>query len=89
MGLAPLVVQSIFNTLKRLNREEGVSILLAEQNTAVALQYADRATVLENGLSVLEGNAAELRHREDVRAFYLGAGEPAAKAPDVRATVAA
>ena len=48
MGLAPLVVQSIFKTLKQLNREEGVSILLAEQNTAVALQYADRATVLEN-----------------------------------------
>src|ERR1700689_4120193 len=89
MGLAPLVVQSIFKTLKRLNREEGLSILLAEQNSAIALQYADRATVLEHGVSVLEGDAATLRQREDIRAFYLGAGEPAAKAPDVRATVAA
>jgi branched-chain amino acid transport system ATP-binding protein len=76
MGLAPLVVQSIFKTLKRLNREEGLSILLAEQNSAIALQYADRATVLENGISVLEGDARELRRREDIRALYLGAGEP-------------
>jgi len=76
MGLAPLVVQSIFKTLKQLNREEGLSILLAEQNSAIALQYADRATVLEHGISVLEGPAADLRKREDIRAFYLGAGEP-------------
>jgi branched-chain amino acid transport system ATP-binding protein len=76
MGLAPLIVQGIFKTLKRLNREEGLSILLAEQNSAIALQYADRATVLENGISVLEGDAGELRQREDIRAFYLGAGEP-------------
>jgi branched-chain amino acid transport system ATP-binding protein len=76
MGLAPLVVQGIFKTLKRLNREEGLSILLAEQNSAIALQYADRATVLENGISVLEGDACELRQREDIRAFYLGASEP-------------
>jgi branched-chain amino acid transport system ATP-binding protein len=75
MGLAPLVVQSIFNTLKRLNREEGLSILLAEQNSAVALQFANRAAVLENGVSVLDGDAAALRQREDIRAFYLGAGE--------------
>jgi len=79
MGLAPLVVQGIFKTLKRLNREEGLSILLAEQNSAIALQYADRATVLENGISVLEGDAGELRQREDIRAFYLGAGEPKAQ----------
>jgi branched-chain amino acid transport system ATP-binding protein len=76
MGLAPLIVRSIFKTLKRLNREEGLSILLAEQNSAIALQYADRAVVLENGLSVLEGDTRELRQREDIRAFYLGAGEP-------------
>ena len=80
MGLAPLIVQSIFKTLKRLNREEGLSILLAEQNSAIALRYADRATVLENGISVLEGDARELRQREDIRAFYLGAGEPKAQA---------
>jgi branched-chain amino acid transport system ATP-binding protein len=76
MGLAPLVVQSIFQTLKQLNRDQGLSILLAEQNSAIALQYADRATVLENGVSALEGNARELRQRQDIRAFYLGAGEP-------------
>jgi branched-chain amino acid transport system ATP-binding protein len=76
MGLAPLVVAGIFKTLKQLNREAGLSILLAEQNAAVALQYADRAVVLENGISVLEGDARELRQREDIRAFYLGAGEP-------------
>jgi branched-chain amino acid transport system ATP-binding protein len=81
MGLAPLIVQSIFKTLKRLNRDEGLSILLAEQNSAIALQYADRATVLENGVSALEGDAAELRQREDIRAFYLGAGEPKVRDP--------
>src|ERR1700691_1580639 len=76
MGLAPLIVQSIFKLLKRLNREQGLSILLAEQNSAIALQYADRATVLEHGVSVLEGDARALRSRDDIRAFYLGAGEP-------------
>jgi branched-chain amino acid transport system ATP-binding protein len=76
MGLAPLIVRSIFKTLKRLNCEEGLSILLAEQNSAIALQYADRATVLENGITVLEGEARELRQREDIRASYLGAGDP-------------
>jgi len=78
MGLAPLVVQSIFETLKALNRAEKLSILIAEQNAAIALRYADRATVLENGASVLEGAAADLRDREDIRAFYLG-GAPAAR----------
>ncbi|MDX8481942.1 ABC transporter ATP-binding protein [Mesorhizobium sp. VK24D] len=72
MGLAPLVVQDIFLALKKLNRETGLSILVAEQNSAVALKYADHATVLENGVSVLTGAAADLRQREDMRAFYLG-----------------
>jgi branched-chain amino acid transport system ATP-binding protein len=87
MGLAPLVVQNIFKILERLNRQEGLSILLAEQNAAIALQYADRATVLENGISVLEGDAGELRQREDIRAFYLGVGEP--KTQDTLSSVAA
>jgi branched-chain amino acid transport system ATP-binding protein len=87
MGLAPLVVQSIFKILKRLNRQEGLSILLAEQNVAIALQYADRATVLENGISILEGDAGALRQREDIRAFYLGVGEP--KTQDPLSSVAA
>ncbi|MEL4072456.1 ABC transporter ATP-binding protein [Ochrobactrum sp. GPK 3] len=72
MGLAPLVVQDIFRTLRRLNREEGLSILVAEQNSAVALTYADRAVILENGVSVLSGTAADLKTRDDVKAFYLG-----------------
>ncbi len=80
MGLAPLVVQDIFRTLKRLNREEGLSILVAEQNSAVALTYADRAVILENGVSVLSGSAAELKARDDVKALYLGR-KPVAAAP--------
>jgi branched-chain amino acid transport system ATP-binding protein len=72
MGLAPLIVQDIFRALRRLNREEGLSILMAEQNSAVALRYAHRATVLENGLAVLEGAASELRERADIKALYLG-----------------
>ncbi|MFX5693340.1 ABC transporter ATP-binding protein, partial [Acinetobacter baumannii] len=60
MGLAPLVVQDIFARLRQLNRDEGLSILVAEQNSTVALQYADRATVLEAGIAVLEGSADEL-----------------------------
>ena len=72
MGLAPLIVEGIFKTLKALNRNEGLSILVAEQNSTVALRYADRATVLENGIAVLEGPADELRRRDDIKNFYLG-----------------
>jgi branched-chain amino acid transport system ATP-binding protein len=74
MGLAPRVVQDIFRQLRRLNREEGLSILVAEQNSTVALQYADRATVLEAGRSVLTGSAQALREREDIQHFYFGQG---------------
>jgi branched-chain amino acid transport system ATP-binding protein len=72
MGLAPLVVRDIFARLRQLNRDEGLSILVAEQNSAVALQYADRATVLEAGMSVLQGSADELSQREDIQHFYFG-----------------
>ena len=72
MGLAPMVIQDIFRALKRLNRENGLSILVAEQNSTIALQYADLATVIENGRTVLSGTAAELRGRDDIKAFYLG-----------------
>lgn len=72
MGLAPIVVLDIFRTLRRLNYEEGLSILVAEQNSAVALKYAHRAIILENGVTVLSGNARELRERDDVKSFYLG-----------------
>jgi len=72
MGLAPLLVAEIFQTLDRLNREEGLSILLAEQNAAVALRHAHRAVVLENGRVAATGSADELRCRDDIRAAYLG-----------------
>ncbi len=74
MGLAPKVVETIFEALSALNRSEGLSILVAEQNSAVALRHADRAVVIEHGVSVLAGTAAELRARDDIRAFYLGLG---------------
>lgn len=72
MGLAPLVVQDIFRQLHRLNRDEGLTLLIAEQNSTVALQYADRATVIESGRTVLSGPAAELAEREEIRHFYFG-----------------
>ena len=72
MGLAPIVVQDIFRILRHLNREEGLSILVAEQNSAVALKYAHRAIILENGVTVLAGDARELRARDDIKTFYLG-----------------
>ncbi len=80
MGLAPMTVQSIFRTLSELNRTEGLSILVAEQNSSIALQYAHRAVVLENGIAVLSGSARDLRNRNDIKSFYLGqVAEPAAR----------
>ena len=72
MGLAPMVVVEIFNALSKLNRETGLTILLAEQNSAVALKFAHHATVIENGRSVLDGPAKDLAARADIRALYLG-----------------
>ena len=72
MGLAPQLVESIFETVKRLNEEEGVSFLLAEQNTNMALKYAKYGYILENGRVVLDGEASALGQNEDVKEFYLG-----------------
>ena len=72
MGLAPQLVEEIFEIVKRLNEAEGVSILLAEQNTNIALRYASYGYILENGRVVLDGSAAELSENEDVKEFYLG-----------------
>ena len=72
MGLAPQLVEEIFEIVKRLNDQEGVSILLAEQNTNVALRYAKYGYILENGRVVLDGDAASLQKNEDVKEFYLG-----------------
>lgn len=72
MGLAPQLVEQIFETVKRLNEEEKVSFLLAEQNTNVALKYARYGYILESGRVVMDGEAARLRENEDVKEFYLG-----------------
>ena len=72
MGLAPQVVEEIFEIVKDLNRRESVSFLLAEKNTMVALRYADFGYILENGRVVMEGDAEDLRTNEDVKEFYLG-----------------
>jgi branched-chain amino acid transport system ATP-binding protein len=72
MGLAPQLVEEIFEIVARLNAETGVTFLLAEQNTNVALRYADYGYILENGRVVLDGDAATLRGNEDVKEFYLG-----------------
>jgi branched-chain amino acid transport system ATP-binding protein len=72
MGLAPQLVEEIFEIVKRLNREEKVSFLLAEQNTFMALRYSHYGYVLENGRIVLDGEAATLSENQDVKEFYLG-----------------
>lgn len=75
MGLAPLLVQEIFDIVVRLNQEERMAILLAEQNAAMALQVARYGYIMENGRMVLDGDADTLRDNEDVREFYLGLTE--------------
>jgi branched-chain amino acid transport system ATP-binding protein len=72
MGIAPQIVDEIFGIVKDLNQKENVSFLLAEQNTSVALRYADFGYILENGRVVMEGAAADLASNEDVKEFYLG-----------------
>ncbi|WP_413992066.1 ABC transporter ATP-binding protein [Labrys okinawensis] len=73
MGLAPIVVQEIFEIIRSLNKDKGVSFLIAEQNANLALRYADHGYVLETGRVAASGPAAELAVRDDVKAFYLGA----------------
>jgi branched-chain amino acid transport system ATP-binding protein len=74
MGLAPQLVEEIFEIVRQLNDKEGVSFLLAEQNTNVALKYATYGYILESGRIVLDGDAKALRENEDVKEFYLGVG---------------
>jgi len=75
MGLAPQIVEEIFVIVKSLNEQEGVSFLLAEQNTNMALRYARYGYILETGRVVLDGPAQTLRENEDVKEFYLGMAE--------------
>ncbi|CAM3976924.1 ABC transporter ATP-binding protein [Bordetella tumulicola] len=72
MGLAPQIVEEIFEIVRDLNQRERVSFLLAEQNTNIALRYADYGYILENGRVMMDGDAAELASNEDVKEFYLG-----------------
>jgi branched-chain amino acid transport system ATP-binding protein len=75
LGLAPMLVEEIFGIVRRLVQEQRVSVLLVEQNTAMALEVADHGYVMENGRIVLEGSAAALRDNSDIREFYLGLNE--------------
>ncbi|WP_395446642.1 ABC transporter ATP-binding protein (plasmid) [Aminobacter sp. UC22_36] len=74
MGLAPQVVDEIFEIVKDLNNKQGVSFLVAEQNTNMALKYATYGYIMETGRIVMDGDAASLRDNEDVKEFYLGIG---------------
>ncbi|MFN7002496.1 MAG: ABC transporter ATP-binding protein [Roseinatronobacter sp.] len=79
MGLAPQLVEQIFEIVARLNREQGVTFLLAEQNTNVALRYAHTGFIMENGRIVMEGTAEGLRENPDVKEFYLGMSDKGRK----------
>ena len=79
MGLAPQLVEEIFDIVVQLNTDTGVSFLLAEQNTNVALRYATHGYILESGRVVLDGSGAELRDNADVKEFYLGTGRRGAE----------
>lgn len=72
MGLAPQIVEEVFEIVKSLNTQERVSFLLAEQNTMIALRYSDYGYILENGRVVMDGTASHLQSNEDVKEFYLG-----------------
>ena len=85
MGLAPQLVEQIFGIVKRLNEEQGVTFLLAEQNTNVALRFAHYGYILESGRVVMDGAADALRENPDVKEFYLGMSEEGRKSfRDVR-----
>jgi len=72
LGLAPLLVEEIYNIIKRFNTEQKTSVLLVEQNVRIALSIADYGYVMENGRVVLDGSADFLRNNEDVKEFYIG-----------------
>lgn len=72
LGLAPMIVRDIFEIISRINREKGVSMLLVEQNSVIALKYASYGYVIENGRNVLEGTSEELRNNREIQRFYLG-----------------
>jgi branched-chain amino acid transport system ATP-binding protein len=75
LGIAPLLVKEIFERVKTINREMGVTVMVVEQNANVALSHADYGYIMESGRIVLEGTAAELKDNPDVKEFYLGVTE--------------
>jgi branched-chain amino acid transport system ATP-binding protein len=79
MGLAPQIVEQIFDIVRDINGREGVSFLIAEQNTNMALKYATFGYIMETGRIVMDGDAASLRENEDVKEFYLGVAEGSKK----------
>jgi branched-chain amino acid transport system ATP-binding protein len=79
LGLAPMLVEEIFEIIQRLNREEGVTVLLVEQNATMALTIADHGYIMENGRIVLDEEADVLRNNEDIKEFYLGLSEAGAR----------
>lgn len=74
LGLAPILVREMFKVIKKINREDRISIFLIEQNAAAAMNVAQKGYVMENGRVVLEGTREELQNNEDIKEFYLGAG---------------
>lgn len=79
LGLAPLLVIEIYSILRRLNEEAGLTMLIVEQNAAMALSLAHEGYVMENGKIVLQGSAEELRNNDDIKEFYLGLSEMGAR----------
>ena len=79
LGLAPLLVKDIFDHIKRLNEELGLTVLVVEQNAKRALDIADHGYIMEQGRVVLEGSADELKGNPDVKEFYLGLGDEGAR----------
>lgn len=79
LGLAPLLVEEIFSIVRRVNQEEGVTILLVEQNARAALSIAQHGYILENGRIVMDGEATALLQNPDVQEFYLGLGQSGEK----------
>src|SRR5207237_10410160 len=79
LGLAPMVIEEIFGVIRRLKDEQQLTVLLVEQNAALALDIADHGYVMENGRIVLEGPAEALRQNSDIKEFYLGLNEAGAR----------
>jgi len=79
MGLAPIIVREIFNILQKMQKEQGLSVLLVEQNAGAALSIADYGYIMENGKIALEGNVTDLKNNPSIKEFYLGIGKQGEK----------